>query len=660
MSLRGSGAGTARTGWPPDMPWGRQDVLAVAFIAAATIVATFQLWKPGVPSPVDLICAVYRAFELEQSIAGGILFPRMGMSLNFGYGAPLFEFYAPLASYATLFVHWAGLGYVEAAKGVFVAALFVGALGAYVYARWLFGSRLPALVSGAAFLFAPYLLTNAYQRGALAESLALSLLPWLFWTFHRLLTSDDRHWVFPAAAVLALLILSHNITAMFVVVFLAGSIGWQALRTRSWRRLPWLVAAALLGLVASAFFWLPAIAESGYTVVDSVLGGRATIGDSLAEWSAWVQPWLAFDYYGDLRFSVALVEVVIGCAAAAVLRLQSVRVRALVAPLAVAAAIMLLLETRSSQWLWETVPVVRYIQFAWRLSGLVSFAVAMLAGSLVQLELLPAATRKAVAAGLITLLALASLWNLSPSRSPFWHDFTSDQVGSADLRYRGTLGFPVYADFVPRWVTVESKDLGQPNLIAPAPAAPAAVGGSPSVVLLEETLTSVRMRVRADQPWSLSLHKFYFPGWEASVDGTPLPVAPGGPLGLVTMQVPAGEHLLYAGFGETALRTVANLVSLLGIAIVLAGLAWSRYGRRVLAAAGICLLVGVGLLWRGGGLGEAVARPSLSPRPLGNGSIWSVIAWAPPRRRPARRCDSDCTGACVRRRGRTTRYSCTW
>ena len=215
--------------------------MAVALIAAATAVATFQLWKPGVPSPVDLICAVYRAFELEQSIAGGVLFPRVGMGLNFGYSAPLFEFYAPLASYATLFVHWAGLGYVEAAKAVFVAALFVGALGAYVYARWLFGSRLPALVSGAAFLFAPYLLTNAYQRGALAESLALSLLPWLFWTFHRLLTSGDRHWVFPSATVLALLILSHNITAMFVVVFLAGSIGWQALRTRSWGRLPWLV-----------------------------------------------------------------------------------------------------------------------------------------------------------------------------------------------------------------------------------------------------------------------------------------------------------------------------------------------------------------------------------------------------------------------------------
>ena len=509
------------------------------------------------PSPVDLICAVYRAFELEQSIAGGVLFPRVGMGLNFGYSAPLFEFYAPLASYATLLVHWAGLGYVEAAKAVFVAALFVGALGAYVYARWLFGSRLPALVSGAAFLFAPYLLTNAYQRGALAESLALSLLPWLFWTFHRLLNSGGRFWVFPSAAALALLILSHNITAMFVAVFLAGYIGWQALRTRSWGRLPWLVLAALLGLAASAFFWLPAIAESGYTVVDSVLGGRATIGDSLAEWSAWLQPWLAFDYYGDLRFSVALVEVVIGSAAVAALPWQSARIRGLVAPLAVAAAIMLLLETRSSQWFWETVPVVRYIQFAWRLSGLVSFAVAVLAGSLVQLGVLSAAARKAAAVALITLLALASLWNLSPARSPFWHDFTSDQVGSADLRYRGTLGFPVYADLMPRWVTVESKDLAQPNLAGPAAAV--ALGSRRFAPrdwsLLEETLTSMRMRVRADRPWSLSLHKFYFPGWEASVDGAPFAVAPSGPLGLVTMEVPAGEHVLYAGFGETALRS---------------------------------------------------------------------------------------------------------
>ena len=387
MSIRRAGVtlGTPRTGSAQTCRGPGGTSRRWRYIAVATALATFQLWRTGVPSPVDLICAVYRAYELEQSIAGGTLFPRVGMGLNFGYGAPLFEFYAPLASYATLLVHWAGLGYVEAAKAVFPAALFVGALGTYIYARWLFGARLPALVSGASFLFAPYLLTNAYQRGALSESLALSLMPWLFWTFHRLLLADDRRWVFPSAAVLALLTLAHNITAMFVAFLLAAYIGWQVLSTRRWRRLPWLTAACLLGLAAGAFFWMPAIAESGYTVVDRVLGGHITTVASLVDWSVWVQPWLAFDYYGDLRFSVALSVVLVLGAAFAALPFQTARIRARIAPLAVGAVILLLLETRAGAWFWESVPVVRYIQFAWRLSGPVAFAVAILAGSLLEL-----------------------------------------------------------------------------------------------------------------------------------------------------------------------------------------------------------------------------------------------------------------------------------
>ena len=156
------------------------------------------------------------------------------MGLNFGYSGPLFQYYPPLASYIALAFHWVGFGWIGAAKAGFTLALVLAGLGAYTYARWLFADRRAALVAGFAYLFAPYLLLNIYERGASAELLALGLLPWLFWTTHHLLRSENRSWLWSSAGLIALLILAHNITALFVLPLLVALPGSAGLA----RRLP--------------------------------------------------------------------------------------------------------------------------------------------------------------------------------------------------------------------------------------------------------------------------------------------------------------------------------------------------------------------------------------------------------------------------------------
>ena len=135
------------------------------------------------------------------------------MGLNFGYSGPLFEYYPPLASYVALAFHWIGFGWIGAVKAGFTLALLLAGVGAYVYARWLFADRRAALVAGFAYLFAPYLLLNIYERGANAELLALGLLPWVFWAAHHILRSENPVWLWASAGLLALLMLAHNITA---------------------------------------------------------------------------------------------------------------------------------------------------------------------------------------------------------------------------------------------------------------------------------------------------------------------------------------------------------------------------------------------------------------------------------------------------------------
>jgi hypothetical protein len=77
----------------------------------------------------------------------------------------------------------------------------------------------------------------------------------------------------------------------------------------------------------------------------------------------------------------------------------------------------------------------------------------------------------------------------------------------------------------------------------------------------------------------------WFPGWEVRVDGRPVPAGPGPLSGLITFQVPPGEHLVNLDYGRTAAEKAAAGISIaaliVGIGIGVASL--RRRARKPLA-----------------------------------------------------------------------------
>ena len=64
---------------------------------------------------------------------------------------------------------------------------------------------------------------------------------------------------------------------------------------------------------------------------------------------------------------------------------------------------------------------------------------------------------------------------------------------------------------------------------------------------------------------SLQFRIYYFPGWRARVDGQPVVLWPSGPYALITLAVPAGEHVVDLRFEETTVRFAAKMITLLTI-----------------------------------------------------------------------------------------------
>ena len=59
--------------------------------------------------------------------------------MGYGYGAPVFNFYPPLASYVALTLRALGASFLTAIKLAMLLSLIVGALSMYALARSFFG-----------------------------------------------------------------------------------------------------------------------------------------------------------------------------------------------------------------------------------------------------------------------------------------------------------------------------------------------------------------------------------------------------------------------------------------------------------------------------------------------------------------------------------------
>ena len=120
------------------------------------------------------------------------------------------------------------------------------------------------------------------------------------------------------------------------------------------------------------------------------------------------------------------------------------------------------------------------------------------------------------------------------------------------------------AEVTPRWIT---------GLTPYRPFAVTVLSGDADVASPGRSPFRWTSRVKAQATSTLEMSTAWFPGWDARVDGQSVSAGPGIPSGLITFQVPPGEHTVQVSFGRTGLEKVA-----VGISITCLLLAIAFYG----------------------------------------------------------------------------------
>ena len=576
-------------------------------LVVALLTATFAAWplltRPGLPTNTDADLHIYRTQQIMAAWEHRVLYPRWAPDFAFGFGYPVFNYYAPLTYYLGAAHGRFFGGPVAGVKFVLVMSAYLGAAGMYLFVRDHWNS-VAGVVGAAAFALAPYTVyIDPHARGDSPETFALALAPLLLWAFARLRRTASPGDLVLAAVVLAALILSHNLMALIFFGLLLAWLAWdvffgqmflrawivdESLSTRAARGkvIASLAGAVALGIGLAAFMWLPAVVERDAIQFRNVAGGEGTYFDFrryFVDVRELFAPALIFDLGAtQMRFnrSVGTAQWILGALGLLTVFLpRTRRLSALFFAFAALALIYMILP--ASVQMWEAVPPLAFLQFPTRLLGPAAVVLGILAGAAVSwADAVHLAWRfKRVAFGALAVAACAAS-AMPLTYPPPWPDFgpvSAQRILENELAGIG-IGTTSANDFLPVGVTVVPAP--QASLIDSYRAGAVdkinrrTLPAGTQVQVLEHGPQHDRFFVAGVAGFILRPYTFYWPGWTAYVDGEQVPIEIANPDGWITFAVPAGTHDVLLRLEDTAPRQVGWALSALSLAALVVLALW--------------------------------------------------------------------------------------
>ena len=553
---------------------------------------------------------LFRTVALDRAIGDGLLYPRWFPDLAYGYGFPFFNYREPLGYYAIEAAHLLGASFPLALNLVLALGVLLSGQTMLLWVSDIF-DRPAGFIAGLVYMAAPYTLIGAIARANQPEVIALALLPLILWAFRRLMILGRRRDFALAVLSYAALLLTHNISSLIFTPMLGaycvGRIVYGGSRApRSASSVPHgsrlhpssfiphpsslrlALLALLLSLALTAFFWLPALAEGNavqlylthatrgndyhfnFLSVGELLGGPGVSDPALLNPPRRI-------ILGWPQLALAVLGLLLNLKSQ-ILNLKSQRAHVIAAAMLLIGLVFMALPI--TQPLWDTLPLIRFAQFPWRFVGRALLPAALLAGAFAYHA--PCLTfghsqlnhrrRASLSISLSLLLSIAVLICAAPQLYPRVCAAPANLSITEVFNYEratGHIGVDPLGAYLP--VTVKARPTASPleaqyaqgEIVTRFDRSALPAGAT----VIAETYRPNFAAIELDTPigFRATYLTFDFPGWRATIDDQPAPLAPSDPTGLITFDVPAGRHRLEVAFGVTPIRAVADVISLLGL-----------------------------------------------------------------------------------------------
>lgn len=542
----------------------------IAFIIVTSIVSIIPFFRPGFFSMHD-DTQVARVQQMTQALTDGMFPVRWVLDLGFGYGYPIFNFYAPFPYYfGSIFALITGDALL-ATKIAFIGAIVFSGIAMYVFMQAFF-TRLSAVVAAIVYVYFPYHAVNVYVRGNLNEVFAYAFLPLVMLGFFKLYfqkkdtkASHRLYWILVTAISIALVIVSHNLSALMLGFVLAVLSLVLVLTLQNKKSFIFsLISVCSIALGISAFYWIPAIIEMGYTNVLSQVGGTADFRDHFVCTS---QLWNSLWGYGGsvpgcldgMSFKLGKMNILAGGVAAVIFgTLLILRKKQpfqyLQLGLYGIVIFSVFMTTHYSLLIWEVVPALDFLQFPWRFINMIAVSLSAIVGLLVYyistLKGRFAYTAYLIAVGIIgvTIIINGKLFvpqEVFPERdAAYYTDKEYIRYTASSLTY----------EYLPKDFTIPENEDDLPEQYV------SVVEGDATISSAYVTTGYLSVFVDARTESVIHVNIAYYPAWRIYSNGEEIQYKVTNQ-GMQFLQEP-GQSIIEARFIQTTTQKVANFISL--------------------------------------------------------------------------------------------------
>ena len=514
--------------------------------------------------------------------------PRWAPDMHYEYGSPFLSFNYQLPYYFGYLGHLLNLPLTTIFKLLLASSLVIGAVGMFALGQTLTGSAFFSLAAAVLYTYTPYQSIDHYVRGAIGESFALSLFPWLFWALIKLTRKVTIIDTVVLGILIGLLIISHQPAALFAIPIFGLIFGLAVLVSKKINIFLAYLKSIVLGLLLSAYYWVPVILEKGYIQAGSPFNYRDQFPFI---WQLIYSPW---SYLGANPFSSDTFSFQIGITNLVVLaiavimvnisfkRKQKPSVELLIFRLLVASSFLVIgLMNIRSDFIWKTISIMQVIQFPWRLLMFTTIFTSVLFLFAVKSFRQPWSNFFA----LVIIIATIAL-NISYFKPGLIVDRGDDYYFHRFLPRAALLPgenisseyFNHAEDYVPL-----PKEATRPTSL---PEAKLTVQkGDAKIVIIDPNPYRYRAGVESSKASQLTFHTFAYPGWTVTVDGfsTKQTVDK---VGAISFTVPSGKHQIIIAYEDTPLRLFSNIISLGSFVFITFYLLYQLVTRHATTAAG--------------------------------------------------------------------------
>ena len=541
--------------------------LAPLTIGIAGLLFCWPLARYGYPANTDDAQWHVNYSELFlRGLSKGVIYPRWLADMNDGLGSPIFYFYPPLAYYLTSLLgsvtgDQSGLGMLAMAVAVILVA---SGMTAYAWLRLWVGR--PSATAGAVLYMAmPYhLMIDLWTRSAFTEFAAFVWVPLMFLAVEDVRAGRPRG-VPLLSLIAALLMVTHLITAMLCAGVL---VLYLLLRFRDPLAFARAGGAAVVGLGLAAVYLIPVLTmRSGVLMLVPPLSNGVFL---FAQAAGLGEPprvvlWVALDLLFFGQVAVCLFLLVCHKAAPA----PAGRVGL------ICAGIALILLLSMVVWfapLWRLLPVLRNVQYPFRVDTIVDFAIvtstAILIDGLIDRRL---PLRWLPPACLVGFVVLGVVQPIPPILRGNFGAPNAHFEKIVAVRFDSGVFRPLAS--VSRLPVDRAFEAGTPV----QPDTPRLQAGDGATAVVRNWSPGlIDADVEATRPTTLDVGQLYFEPWKAWANGVALPVGPSPDLGLIRVQVPVGHSRIVIRLGYSQAEKWGWTISIVSVLLWFGLLGYSR------------------------------------------------------------------------------------